>query len=376
MNRTVDTPRFNSLRRNRIARDRVNLRRNQESLGFPSRGAYTAMASQQTRERAMKIQGIFIPTVLAAATLLSGPAGAQPADQASASAAREAFEAKLPWTFRGVTYPSQRHYVENFKCGTEKFDAARLAEEELFFSLAKGGDDGRRPPPPVTTTGGTIDVYFHVINNGSTIALGNIPDSQITNQISVLNAAFASTGWSFNLVSTDRTTNATWYTCSGGTCESQMKNALRQGTADDLNLYSNNMGGGLLGWATFPSSYSNNPKLDGVVILSSSMPGGSAAPYNLGDTATHEVGHWMGLYHTFQGGCARQTSGGDAVADTPAEKSAAFGCPTGRDTCANLAGLDPITNFMDYTDDSCMNTFSSAQDTRMDQQFSVYRFGQ
>jgi Pregnancy-associated plasma protein-A len=323
----------------------------------------------------MKIQGISIPAALAAGALLSGHAGAQPADQSSveaaASEAREAFESTVPWTFRGVTYPSQRYYVENFKCGTEKFDAARLAEEELFFTRATSGLGGVTQQ----ATGGTINVYFHVINNGSGITNGDIPDSQITSQMAVLNAAFASTGWSFNLVSIDRTTNASWYTCAGGTCETQMKNALRQGTADDLNLYSNNMGGGLLGWATFPSSYAANPKLDGVVILYSSVPGGTAAPYNLGDTATHEVGHWMGLYHTFQGGCTRTN---DTVSDTPAEKSPAYGCPVGRDTCTarKYPGNDPITNFMDYTDDACMNTYSAGQDARMDAQFTTYRFGQ
>ena len=224
-------------------------------------------------------------------------------------------------------------------------------------------------------TGGTISVYWHVINKGTGIANGDIPDTAIEAQIKVLNGAFANSGWQFNLVATDRTTNATWYTCTGGSCETQMKNALRQGSADDLNIYSNNMGQGLLGWATFPSSYSGQPELDGVVVLFSSLPGGTAAPYNQGDTGTHEVGHWMGLYHTFQGGCVRRSTGGDAVADTPAEKSPAYGCPTGRDSCRNIAGLDPIKNFMDYTDDACMNDFSAGQETRMDSQFTTYRFG-
>jgi hypothetical protein len=222
-------------------------------------------------------------------------------------------------------------------------------------------------------TGGTINVYFHVINKGTGTSNGNVTDTMITNQMNVLKAAFASTGWSFNLVATTRTTNTTWYNgCASSTYENQIKNALRQGSADDLNIYSCNPSGGLLGWATFPSSYAGSPKRDGVVLLHSSLPGGSAAPYNLGDTGTHEVGHWMGLYHTFQGGC---NGNGDYISDTPAEKSAAYGCPVGRDSCRNKAGLDPITNFMDYTDDSCMDRFAAGQDTRMDSQFTTYRFG-
>jgi hypothetical protein len=321
---------------------------------------------------------------LVVGAFLSVPAGAQdvqvPGSQsaaAAACAAREAFEDTLPWTFRGVTYPNKRTFVENFKCGAHKYKFDKQSDEEKALVAGKGKPGGGGGGGGTVVTGGVIDVYFHVINNGTGIANGDIPDSQIADQINVLNAAYAGTGWSFRLASTDRTTNTTWYTMQPGTtAEASAKALLHQGTADTLNLYSANIGGGLLGWATFPSSYSADPTDDGVVILYSSVPGGGASPYNEGDTATHEVGHWMGLYHTFQGGCARNaTSGGDLVADTPAEKSAAFGCPVGRDTCTNLSGFDPITNFMDYTDDSCMFQLTVGQDGRMDAQFSSYRYG-
>jgi hypothetical protein len=247
-------------------------------------------------------------------------------------------------------------------CATIEPSAAEKAEIEEMLANTK---HAMRAVGSVN-----IPVYWHVIRSGTTLAGGDIPDSQITASINVLNAAYASTPFTFTLVGTDRTTNSNWFGLrSGSKQERDMKNALRKGGANALNVYSANPGGGLLGWATFPSNYARSPSQDGVVILYSSVPGGTAAPYNLGDTLTHEAGHWVGLYHTFQGGC---TSPGDSVSDTPPEASAAFGCPTNRDTCAG-GGLDPITNFMDYTDDACMNTFSAGQADRADALSIQYR---
>ena len=226
------------------------------------------------------------------------------------------------------------------------------------------------------TTGATIRVAFHVIRKDTTLAGGNIPQSQIDAQMRVLNGSFAgstggaTTGFRFQLASVDRTTNRQWFRLTPGSrSEVEMKEELHEGGSSTLNIYTGLLGQRLLGWATFPWNYRSDPTYDGVVLLYSSLPGGSASPYNQGDTGTHEVGHWMGLYHTFQGGC---TAPGDSVGDTQFEASPASGCPKGRDTCSQ-AGLDPITNFMDYSIDSCMFAFTGGQATRMKQSWTAYR---
>lgn len=138
--------------------------------------------------------------------------------------------------------------------------------------------------------------------------------------------------------------NIDWFNNVGpGTSQqTNMKNALRSGTVSTLNIYSVGFtASDLLGFTTLPADYASNPQDDGVVVLYSSLPGGSSQDFNLGRTSTHEVGHWVGLYHTFQDGCEGP---GDYVADTPAEATPASGCPAGRHTCTG-PGVDRTSIF-------------------------------
>ena len=267
----------------------------------------------------------------------------------------------------GIKWASKEAFVNSgARCATKHIDDAESTEVDQTIA---DRTRGRRPQASTNY----IPVYFHVITRGSGVTNGDISQTMIQAQMRVLNDAFAAAGFQFTLVSVDRTLNPSWFTMMPGTlAELEAKTALRKGGSNALNIYSAGPGGGLLGWATFPFSYASDPKQDGVVVLHSSLPGGSSEPYNLGDTATHEIGHWLGLFHTFEGHCG---SKGDFVSDTPSEKSPAFGCPRGRDTCLGSkdAGADPIENFMDYTDDACMFRFSLNQVSRMLGMWIAYR---
>jgi hypothetical protein len=293
----------------------------------------------------------------------------------------------------GVVFESHKAFIDaGRRCNTRHVDDLEIEEIENDVKNKRGGKGGSGgDADPVENAriyqNGSISipVHFHVVFRSD--GVGNISEAWLDNQINAMNEHFsgldtpvyrtAAANMSFRFVkaSVTRTQNDAWYAAGpGSAAESAMKNSLRTGTADDLNFYTNS-GGGYLGWATFPNDYSARPKMDGVVCYWASLPGSSYVPYNEGDTGTHEVGHWLGLYHTFQGGCS-QTN--DGVADTPAERGPTFGCPSSNlDTCKGkkTPGLDPYENFMDYTDDPCMYKFSSGQADRSDTMWSTYRAG-
>ena len=253
-------------------------------------------------------------------------------------------------------------------CGTKQLTDLQIQQQEAAIARGRKGK-----------TSAVIQVWVHVISAGTTFETGNVPDQLIKNQIRVLNESYngrtggANTAFGFELAGVTRTVNATWFDNFGTdfSIEVEAKTALKKGGPETLNLYLTNADP-WLGWAYFPSDVVGTAyeALDGVVVDYRSVPGGPFAIYSEGDTATHEVGHWLALYHTFQGQCSANN---DYVSDTPAELSPAFYCPVGRDTCPGKPGADPITNFMDYSQDSCMYEFTAGQAERMQAAWAAFR---
>ncbi|OJF13474.1 zinc metalloprotease [Couchioplanes caeruleus] len=260
--------------------------------------------------------------------------------------------------------------------------AGATAQEPALYSKNEANAYGVIKDAPRLPNGSvTIPTVFHMVSDRPfTAADKSRWSSMIAAQMSVLNNSFggrtapgaAGTPFRFSLTNTTWTVNSGWYTVVPGKNERDMKKALYTGDARTLNVYAANIGDGLLGWAYFPKGYNNGRDyLDGVVLLDESMPGGTAGKYAEGDTLTHEVGHWLMLEHTFAHGCA---ASGDFVADTAPEAVPQFDCPVGADSCA-APGADPIHNFMDYSQDSCMNMFTSGQADRMSDAWVAFRSG-
>ncbi|KJZ74772.1 hypothetical protein HIM_05889 [Hirsutella minnesotensis 3608] len=276
--------------------------------------------------------------------------------------------------------PPESSAPQDLTCGTSEPPPSLLAANQ---QLAASNNLTRRaaaPPPPRTN----IDVYMHIIAASET-SPENLNDATIKKQMDVLNDNFKSTAFSFTLRGTDRTFDKKLAdlmlakeleTVNVPPEILDMKKKLRKGGFSAINIYVTKLDS-VGGAATLPNYLSDISKngyiLDGINMNAKAFPGGDykAGPslMNEGKALTHEVGHWFGLVHTFQGGCGGE---GDTIDDTPPQEKPSEGCPVGKRSCGNKVE-DAVHNFMDYSSDSCRTEFSPGQIARLFQLWDRYR---
>jgi len=262
------------------------------------------------------------------------------------------------------------------RCGSD-----RLALPTQFATTGDCSNGSTNPAAEYDPQGGvlySIPVVFHVLQrrNGN----GNVSDALLQSQIDVLNEDFQAMAGSlgapgvntrieFTLAGITRSRNNAWYNDSG-----TYYNSLAWDTTRYLNIYTNTAGGNL-GYAYVPSGGGVVGNTFDRVVLYWPAVGRNAPygpPYDQGRTATHEVGHYLGLYHTFDGGCVSSSgcySNGDLICDTNPESSPNYS-PCSRTTCGSP---DPTENYMDYSDDLCMTGFTQDQAFRMRCTLAAFR---
>lgn len=318
-------------------------------------------------------------------------------------------EAKKPKLFGKEISSEKISPTGHIRCATDEYEAMlqskdpkRMTREQFEMNLASIIQHYEELSQVASQSGGIIyiPVVVHVIHNGDAYGVNeNITDEQVQSQITVMNQDYrrmlGTPGYNttlvgadiqieFVLAKADPNGNPTNGINRVNMCQDYWEadpidEILKPATIWDPTLYMNmwsvKFGGSasdLLGYAQFPSNGTATANTDGVVagysyFGSSALASGSfSAPYDRGRTMTHEVGHFLGLYHTFQGGCpaVEGNNEGDFCADTPAVASPNGGCPIGMNSCST-GGNDMIQNYMDYTDDTCMNIFTQNQKSRI-----------
>jgi len=287
-------------------------------------------------------------------------------------------------------------------CGTMEYLEFLKSQDPLLEERMQKNENNlqywiENQPESSSSTILTIPVVVHVVYYNST---ENISTTQVQSQIDILNEDFrrmnadaSNTPSSFQSVAADceiefclATTDPNGNSTTGitRTSTSQSSFSTNDGvkysssgginawnTSEYFNIWVCDLSGGLLGYATFPGGNSSS---DGIVCDYAYFgnTGTATYPYHLGRTATHEVGHYFNLYHIW----GDSNCGNDYCNDTPTQQTSNYSCPSfPHVTCSNGPNGDMFMNYMDYTDDACMNMFSQDQKTRMIAAINTYRSG-
>lgn len=269
-------------------------------------------------------------------------------------------------------------------CGN---DEPTTAQMDVFLNSVL---DWNNTTFPYSTPTREVPVYFHVIRSDS--GTGGVTSSQITQSMSVLNSAFAGTQFSFVSYQANSIWNETITLADGseivrehlggyeyvnnsdwvldGFADPEMFRELSYDPGYVLNVYVNPDLPGAMGFGSIPLIYTQDTPDQSVLIESSTFPGGSKVGFNQGDTLVHEVGHYLGLFHTFKGGC--NDTIGDGIDDTPRHdipvalyKNKNYLPDPNTDSCPFVTGYDPIRNYMNYVQHAVMDEFTDDQEEAM-----------
>ncbi|KAL4451815.1 hypothetical protein ABPG75_007477 [Micractinium tetrahymenae] len=229
-------------------------------------------------------------------------------------------------------------------------------------------------------SGVTLPITFHVVrwrgySSTADMVTPPVTEQQVAAQVDVLNADYSGTGLQFAAPAVRFYDNQRW----AGDCWGLLGEILdavvkAPGAAVNILVCDLASSGGILGvMPDMPNGFNELDSSQAVAIDYRSMPGGPYTRYSGGRTLTHELGHFLGLLHTFGEGSCKASGGNDGIFDTPAQNTSSNGCPIGKDSCPDQPGVDAVNNFMDYSDDSCMQLFSLGQTARMQAVMLQYR---
>mmetsp|Transcript_3569 Transcript_3569/g.8908 ORF Transcript_3569/g.8908 Transcript_3569/m.8908 type:complete len:562 (+) Transcript_3569:1824-3509(+) len=262
----------------------------------------------------------------------------------------------------------------HFACGTRDLGTSELLEgykeavKEAEISI--GSPNGRAVDSievPIR-----VPIVFSVIH--ATDGTGKVDVESLENQVEILSKAYGIAKISFEVHTVRHIQSDVWFTdCEQENVAERIRSQLVHDPKHFLNIVTCYPHKDILGWSnTFPHEEAEDSQSHVLFLNYNTIPGASRGPFSLGHTAVHEIGHYFGLLHTFNvdNSCDKDA---DDIEDTPIEAVAAYGCPVGRDSCPDSPGEDPVSNFMDYSFDSCMSHFTPLQAKRMRFMISQFR---